>query len=438
MKKITLIALILFLCVSVGYTQKGSTQKADNRIHTLFANQDFFTLQKEYPRLKKSASEQGLLYMEFYLNSYFNKPEKAMENVELVAKNVSSWLNGDEQLKVACLIADNSAKMQNYTNAASVYEQLVEQLSLYWDSNWLRPYQEMAQFYNILKKASPMEVIYPEQVTIPLNQDSAGLFTMKVYSFDSESTKFDFVMDFGANFSMVEEQYIQDLKIKIIADSVIVKGGSGVSVYSKIGIAEELYIEEIKLKNVPFLVVNEILDLELEHDTTFHQLTNYKIKGIIGYHVLQAFEHLTIEKTKLTVSKSFDKHRQMPNMINFNYLSYIHVTSSKNSLLMLFDSGLFESELHSNYLLKNPKENQNLPVDSIRKAHFGGVQMFEYYKKENFQCKIGNKKIYFSDINIYNDLDISPILIDGIIGRDIILNNKQIIIDFKNMYFDVK
>jgi hypothetical protein len=235
---------------------------------------------------------------------------------------------------------------------------------------------------------------------------------------------------------MVEEQYIQDLKIKIIADSVIVKGGSGVGVYSKIGVAEEIYIEEIKLKNVPFIVVNKIL--ELEKDTIYHHLVNYGIKGIIGHHVLEAFKYLTIEKTKLIVSKPPDKSKQMPNMINFNHLSYIHVITSKNSLLMFFDSGLFESELNNNYLSKNLKENQSLPVDSIGKVYIGAIQMFKYYKKKNFQCKIGNKKIRFSDIKIYNDLEISPILVDGIIGRDIILNNKQIIIDFINMYFKVK
>ena len=130
------------------------SQKADNRIHALLAKRDFFTLQKEYPRLKKSASKEGLSYMKFYLNSYFNNYEEAMKDVELVAKNEFSWASGEEQLEVAHLIADNSAKMQDYANAAFVYEQLVEQLSPYWDSNALKPYQEIALLYNILGKSS--------------------------------------------------------------------------------------------------------------------------------------------------------------------------------------------------------------------------------------------------------------------------------------------
>jgi hypothetical protein len=413
-------------------------QKADNRIHALLGKQDIFTLNKEYPRLKKSSSEEGLLYMEFYLNSYFNKPEKAMEKVELIAQNASSWLNGEERLHVACLIADNSAKLQNYTNAAFVYEQLVEQLFPYWDSNLLKPYKEMALFYNILGMLSPMEIIYPEQTIIPLKQDSGGLFTIGISTPDSGAINFDFVMDFGANFSMIEEEYIEDLGIKIIADSIIVKGGSGIGVYSKIGVAEEIHIGEIKLKNVPFLILNKIIELELENDTTSHHLTNYAIKGIIGYHVLQAFEYLIIEKTKLMVSKSIDRHKQAPNMIDFNNSLYIQAITSKSSLLMYFDSGSLESELNNNYILKNPKRNQNLSVDSIRKVHLGGIQLFKYHRKKNFQCKIGNKKIHFPEIKIYDDLGISSMLIDGIIGKDIISNNKQIIIDFKNMYFEVK
>jgi hypothetical protein len=409
----------------------------------LFANQDFFTLQKEYPTLKKSASQLGLLYMEFYLNSYFNKPEEAMKNVERVTANAHTWLSGEEHLQLSYLIADNCAKMQNYTDAASVYEQLVEQLSLYWDSNALKPYQEMALFYNILGMASPMEIIYPEQTTIPLKQDSAGLFTIEICTPDTGSIKFDFVMDFGANFCMIEEQYIEDLNIKIIADSIIiVKGGAGKGVYSKIGIAEEIYIGEIKLRNVPFLVFDKIIDFEaeLKNDTVFQRLTDYGIKGIIGYHVLQAFEHLTIEKTKMVVSKYYEKPKQIPNMISFSYLTYIHVISSRKSLLMLFDSGSPESELNNNYLLKNHKENKNFIADSIEKAHLMDTQIFKYYKKKNFQfqCKIGNKKIHFPDIKIYDYLGIFPLLIDGMFGTDIISNNKQIIIDFKNMYFEVK
>jgi hypothetical protein len=430
MKKISLLFVAISFSIAFVFAQK-----ADNRIHTLIMNQDFFTLQKEYPHLKKSASEPWQLYAKFYLNSYFNKPEKANGTVELLSEYVFPIISGEERLSAAHLIADNEAKKGNYTDAASVYEQLLEQLTPQWDSNSLKPYQDMYKFYNVLQNVPPMEIAYThERTIIPLKQDTAGLFTMPVHSSGLEPVKLDFVIDFGANFCMIDERYVDDFGIKIIADSILLQGGIGVSVYTKIGIADEIQIGEITLKNVLFFISSRKI---VETDTISY-LSNYEIQGVIGFPILQAFEHLTIEKTRLLISKSPTKSKHTPNMMIFAYRIYIKAVTPQRVLCLLFDSGASDSELNSNYLSKIPKGNQNLPVDSIQKGAYGGVQTFTYYKKKNFQCKIGDKKIHFPEINIYNDLALTFLLTDGSIGKDVILKHKQTIIDFKNMYFEVK
>ncbi len=425
MKKVSILSLIILINLF------SYAQSSDTRIANLFASQDFFTLKQEFPDLSKNASEQYRLLSMAYLDSYFNKPAQANETIQLLLQKYPDFL-GEKSYLVALLMADNYIKEQNYRFAASIYEQLIAQWEPYLSDTALAPYRNVFQMYKVLENIEPMFVSYDNaQAIVPLKNDAVGLLTFPVKTETSETI--DFVLDFGAGYSMIEEQYVDDFGIEILADSILAGSGVGIDIYSKIGIAKEIQIGEIKVQNVVFFIAPKILPESVSDSL------HYEIKGIIGLPVLREWEHLTIKSSgELIVSKSTEKQKFPSNLIVNSNILYLQSVTPKNKLLMQFDSGGKRSHLTHLYLEKTKENTSKLIPDSISITSYGGTKKIPVYKKKKFQCKIGHKKITLPLIDIYKEevSNYGMLPADGLIGRDIIDLNKETIIDFKNMTID--
>lgn len=419
----------LFILFFILITFSLHSQDAELRLSYLFSKNDFFKLKDEYKQLKEKTSKPMQLFIESYLCSYFNQPEEANENIKSILAEYPDFLTAEHQLNMALLLSDNELKLQNYKNSASIYAQLIEQLTPYWDENSMKPYKSMYRLYNSLQNVKPMEISYlkyPHNTTISLKKDSVGLITLPVNSNNSVE-KLDFILDFGAGFCVTEEKYADSLGIKILADSIMSTTAIGTTVYFKIGVADEILIGNIKIKNVIFLLSsNKILD------NLPQSFASYEIYGIIGFPVLQILEKLTLTNSILTVSKSYNNSEYTSNMIICNNILFVQVVSQNDTLLMQFDSGTTNSYLTNRYLLKENAEN--LTMNSIKKGSVNGIKEFRVYKKQNFSCRIGTKDIVIPLIDIYiDDLQTTSLPIDGVIGQDIMRECKTITVDFKNM-----
>jgi hypothetical protein len=278
-----------------------------------------------------------------------------------------------------------------------------------------------------------MSVVYGKKLTkIPLNKDSFGLLTLPVFIGKEKSNTLHFTLDFGANLSMIEEKYIDNFNIQIVSDSILVANPYGSYSYVKIGVAKELYLGDILVKNVIFLIYpNRIMDIYPENE----------MNAILGMPVLQALENLQISNSSLSISPLSKSGKQQPNMLISNSSLFVHAKSSNNKSLSLhFDSGTDETHLNKNYLSKNQENVHKFIADSIHRAVFGGVQKINILKMPYFSCKIGHKNLHFSSMCIEMTDYLSDYFpIDGVLGLDIITQHKKVvIIDFKNMYFQIK
>ena len=428
----SLIIVLVTLTIPVLHAQSTDVQ-----LNALLGSGNFFKLKEEYPKLKEKSSEAIQLFVEAYLGSYFNQPEQANENIRLIFQFYSEYpdiFTPELQLSLYYFMAENEARIQNYKNAASIYAQLIEQLADFLDINALNAYKEMYRFYNSLQNVSQMEISYTgTNKTIPLKRDTVGLLTLSVNS-NNLNENFDFVLDFGAGFCMVEEKYANSLGIKVLADSVFVRTGIGTVEYSKMGIADEITIGDVKVKNVIFnLSPDKIVDKLPD------SISNYKITGIIGFPVLRAFGHLIITDSQLVISKSPVSLIHSSNMMMCGNELYVQTVSAEDTLLMLFDSGSGDSYLTSYYLSNRDINKENLEKSTRGRISYGGMREFEIYKKADFSCQIGVKEFVFPSIDIHiENFQVSTLLIDGVIGQDVIKQSSATIIDFKNMYFQIK
>jgi len=427
---------LLILVIIILITNILQAQTADEQISTLFANNDFFKLKAAYPALKEQASKPMQLFIEAYLCTYFNQPEQAGKSISTllsdVVKEYPHFLTSEHQLLLAVFWAENEAKLQNYENAASIYSQLIEQLAPHWNEEDLKSYKMQYHIYLSLQNVPKMEISYLDTTaTIPLKEDTIGLLKLPVKG-NNPQAKFDFVLDFGAGYCITEEKYAKSLGINVLKDSFSMKTGIGTDEYCKIGLAYELMIGDVRIKNVVFLLYPDKILKDLP-DTASH----YEINGIIGFPVLSALEHLKIAENQLVVSKSVTKPVFSSNMMTFSNQIFVQSISNEDTLFMFFDSGATKSDLRNHYVSNRSIDKESLVISTQKSASLGGIQTFSMYKKTDFPCQIGTKTFIFPSIDIFvEDIPFTAFPVDGTIGRDFMKKSSATIIDLKNMYID--
>jgi hypothetical protein len=429
----TVLTITLIVCSSFLMAQRS-----DSRLNDLFAKQDFFELNKQYPLLKKRASEQFQLFMGAYVNSYFNKPAEANENIRQLYDKYPDWAPEVYHLIFSIMIADNELNMQNYNKMASTYKQIIEQYAPQYDSIFLNSWENIYKMFAPLADVPPMEVTYSKKtIKIPLKQDTHGLLNMPVYTGENNTDTLYFLVDLGSGMSAIEERFAEALKVKILADSILVSDVYDSHYqYIKIGVADELNLGEIQIKNVAFLIFPDRIVADFFPDD--------EVYALFGLPVMQLLEKIELSKSTLLISPSPKQLKKTQNILLSNGQMFVHTKTQKAFLSMHFDSGRSISMLTQNYLSKTLDTAGLIfkSIDTMLVVDGKEIHHTEPEKalKTDFVCHIGGKRvpIPFVHVETQDYLPGSRILPDGVLGTDLIMNNKKVIIDFKNMYFEVK
>jgi hypothetical protein len=408
-------------------------QQSDWKLGDLLSKQNYFYLNEQYPLLKKQASKPYQLLTEAYLNCFFNNPTASNENIRELMSKYYNWLPISYQLPLALMAAENEMSVQNYNKAASVYTQIIEQCRPYYDSISLAWLINSHKICASLVDVPPMEVIYNQKhAKIPLIRDTWSLLKFPVYTYN-EKKRTDtlyFMWDLGTNFSAMEERYMEFLKVKILSDSILISDPYGNYKYGKIGVVDELDLGEIQIKNIVFVIIPGRFTEHYPDDEMY---------AIFGLYAMKMLENMQITKSTLLISPSPKQFKKTQNMLLSNGSIFVNTKTTKTSLCMHFDSGRNISILTNNYLSKTG-DTTNLIIDSVFVEDRKEMRKTIMIQKTNFTCQISNKKLSFPLIHIETQ-DYLPnysILSDGVLGTDVILNNKKLTIDFKNMYFKVR
>lgn len=420
---------IFILIIILRFTIPVRAEHPDTVINRYLADREFFRLRDEFPQLAEGAEEPLSLFAQAYLGSYFNDLPRANQHIRTLLKEHSDWLGIDDRIALAARLADNEARLQHYREAAFIYRQLVNHWPSYKSRATLEIYQGYDKLYSALTNVSPMRIEYMTDTSVMnLKSDRMNLTTVPV---SYEKIHCDFILDLGAGISMVEEQYIDEFDIEILGDSIMVRGGTGHDRFVRIGIAKEMRIGEIKIENLVFLITP---------DKIVEDIPGYDIRGIIGLPVMQLFEKITVTTAgQLKVTRSPDDIPYPPNMMIVNNMVYVQMIAGRDSLLMHFDSGSNVSSLSNHYFGRSNHGLTYTSASQARLASYGGFRVFPVYTIENFKCRIGTRNLLLPSIDIIlEDINLTTLPVDGVIGQDIMRMNRETMIDFKNMYFDFR
>lgn len=422
-------------------------QNADERIGTLMGESRWFELEDELKSTPADSINPLLRQMAIAMtHHYFNRSDSACMVLSDLLNNHQQEL-GSNSLSMAILLGINLARTDRYAEAASLMQDLCDQLTAQGvDSTQINGYRLLADQYKVYAENSPIcKPIHPNrEYRIPMvieNETEQHALMMNGF-INGNGSKL--VFDTGAGINIISPKQASDYKMKLL-DIYVPMQGTGTQ-QGQFALADTLQIGDMAWINVPFLVV----DIQAGHtkaDSILKQLP-----PVIGLPVMLKMQEIQLDfASREFIIPPVPTRNQLGynNMLrnDSENLKIASIDKNGNMMLCHFDTGGYYTKLTSNWYAKHKTETDLSGVkDSIRTAGVGGVLITRAYKIPQMTFQIGHGLAALDSVLVDTGVDLQTGQQknaaylneneDGIIGLNLLERFARIILNFKDMYID--
>lgn len=399
MKKLLLSIVLTFTTLSTF------AQSADDRVGEMMNSGQWFELRDFLQNSTDSVNPFLSDFAEAMLAHFFNKPEEA---IELSSALINSGnLDRGNVLSVSQLIAVDMGVLGQNEKAAQVLTQILNQTKQYLDSTTIAIFENQIDRHAALSKYNPYRVKKSTGViSIPMKIDTLTMVEsqppiMVSYLTDCQinGNSCEIRFDTGAGMNVISSQKAKEMGLKPL-NAYMVAGGTRETAGVPMAIADSLYLGDLTIYDVPFLV----LDIRTGHDTLDVHLQRTDI--IIGYEVMNALKHikLNFENSCLMVSdNSFIPSSDKPNMMIANG-NQIVVQGSVNGSPILIDpdcgDGSFGIFFEDSWPIMKTFVKENQEPRKALMGGSGGYDELQVYKIQDVPLTIGTSTISIPEIDL--------------------------------------
>lgn len=240
------------------------------------------------------------------------------------------------------------------------------------------------------------------EATLPMKKDIVGLLRIPV-RFGKKSMKF--VFDTGANLSVVSEKTAR-----------------------KIGVADEITLGDIAVKNVVFIVMP---------DKALRFFKFYKINGIIGFPVINQLKEIRLNYAENTLTiPAIPTNSEEKNFAMEGLMPLIEIGYRNESMVFTFDTGANATALYPKFYEKYAAEiDSTCELGTIISGSAGGMEKNRAYKLTNVQMRIAGRDVVLPEVSLLKDVQTEHSkYFFGNLGQDAIKQFKTVIINFDKMF----
>ncbi len=440
---IKIFLLVVFMLVSLT----AWAQNADERIGLMMGESRWFELEDELKSTPADSINPLLRQMAITMtHHYFNRPDSACMVLSDLLNNHQQEL-GNNSLSMAILLGINLARTDRYAEAASLLQDLCDQLAAQGvDSSQIESYSLLADQYQVYAKNSPIcKPIHPNrEYRIPMvieNETGQHALMMNGFINGNESK---LVFDTGAGINIISPKQASDHNLKLL-DAYMPMLGIGKQ-YGQYALADTMRIGDMTWINVPFFVV----DIQAGHTKADSFLK--QLPPVIGLPVMLSMQEIQMDFTNhefIIPSSPTPNPMNRSNLLR-NDSENLRVASTDkdgNPLLFHFDTGGYYTKLTPKWYAGHKAEiDATGSPDSIRIAGVGGISITRAYRMPKMTFSIGRGTADLDSVMVDTGIDLhsgnqkmTEYLNgneDGTIGLNLLERFARIILNFKDMYID--
>jgi len=415
---------LFFICFFTGSVLQAADR---NPLDSLLVHRHFFELQrqlqsdayKELPTYKR-------LYYQAFLHNFFH--DLTTSNNE-IAQLLAVHKNQLTTVQIGYLLMkkiDNHVKLYQYREAHITTQLLLRKYRSALSVDEREDVRNSDLIWKGLQNVPPQTTTIAGENQIGYRRDLAGLITVPVNFVDSS---FYFVFDTGANISVITESYARKASLRKLNVRFKVRAITGLEVNANLGIADELRLGNIVVKNVVFMIFPD--------SSLSFARGMYTIKGILGFPVIEQLQEVHIDKNNLTVPQvAVDR-----NIRNFGIdelLPVISVGYNTDTLAFTFDTGAQFTFLNEPFYHDYKKLVDTAGYSfEMQIGGAGGVAKSKAYRLSQIPITVAGQAAVLKDVAVKTSSSTpKDELYYGNFGQDIMNQFKEMVINFRYMYVD--
>ena len=418
----TIAALTLFSACS---NKKSISAAADKTLHSLLDQHDYFKLETKLKQYNDSLGDDKRLYFKSYLDNAFNHNLDCITDVDDLLKNYAADFPDSVKVQLSRLQSDSYFKTYQYAKAAQTDSAILKHYARGLSKDVVDDIKNDILSRGALKNTAPQQTIIKTNITIPWTRDKLGLIEIPV---TCKALVYSGIFDTRANISTITKTYAAKLGLHILPVTYNEgSGATGIQFKTGMGVADELNIGGIIVRNVVFQVMPDSI--------LYISQVKYQLNMIIGFPVIEQMKEIDIYKDGRMVIPQTPVQTSLHNFALDGLDPVIALKTGNDTLAFNFDSGAASSVFYAAYF--NRYKTAILKNSTKKTVGFGGAggaQKKMVYILPKVDLAVGGKAVTIDSISVL-DAKITPAeKLYGNIRQDFTNKFNEVIYNFKYMY----
>ncbi len=415
-----------FLFIAATALSISCLSQINKQVKDQIDNKDLFTLSETIKN--KGLDNLSKKYAEAILSNAFGHYE---ESIKTIAEWKTQFGKGNDSIysELMQVNIDNYYKSNRYDLAANTTKEILDSYGQWQSEENKKDFNNTYKIWKGLSNTPPQEILIPQKVALPFTRDLAKLINLPVNHAGGMTQG---IFDTGANISVANSSTAKKMGLKIVADSVSVKAITGNEVYVEIGVADEIKIGEITIKNPYFLIFPDA-DLSFANGA-------YVINLIIGFPIIMNLGEVGFDlKNNLFLVNQEHQKNIRPNLFVDGLTPIVQLHYQKKPLLFSFDSGADRTSFYARFY-DLVKDDNGLKLNAAKSTigGAGGMKTIDVMVAPRLTLVVGKEKVKLQKSEILKEnLMSKKEHLFGNLGQDVLTARNKYVFNLKEMYFEL-
>ena len=399
MKRVILIVTIALFCIA------AKAQNSNERISAAMNSSDFFGLHEIYHNTPKDSIHPFLeVFSRCLIGNRFNRPDISIPAFDELLKTQSNNLDLNLLLQSSVMYSMDLSRAGKNQEAYDLLSAVLSTAYQMVDSVSLAPYANMAAQYKSLTQYSPYQISFTaDKGIIPFDTIPAGNTGSKQYlmhlteaQLNGNSVKITF--DTGAGVNVITDSLARAYGLEFLDADVAATGVA--SSAGKYAMAKELVLGNIKIRHVPFYVIN----ISSHNEKADKYINLFEL--IVGSELMLQLKDVTIDFSSKEIQVpvvASEPSNVQPNICLSSSMNLIAKSAINNQpLIFNIDSGdAGFGRLNSDFFDANKEYlTTYCETDTVNTAGVGGVWSVLCYKYPNVNLILGGNSVVLPAIDV--------------------------------------
>lgn len=410
MKLKALIFFCAFLCVALKATATEPSA-AD-----LYESKQCFELRDQL-RSKHNIAGADKIFFEAVVANRFHRPYRSLDLLKRYlsrADGNSRWIVDSYQI-----LADNYLKTFQYQKAADAYGTILRKYGSKLDKDETEDYANSFQLWNSLRSVPPQ--------TVASHGSTLLKGSVKSVPLTINGHELSLAIDSGAAISIIINSLAHEFGLQIIDATIKMGSITGATVNAKLGVARELKIGKVTLRNVVFLVFD---------DNDLLGPSEGEVKGVVGFPVISALREITVSTDGTITIPSHASKEGLGNLCLEGLKPLVFAFHNGKRLTFTFDTGAARSTFYPGFFsaFKEEIEAGGKQTSGEKLTGVGGSRNVAAYSFKDLTLMISGRQVRFNQVAILTEYTLSDSHhFYGNLGQDLIKHFSRMTLNFNAM-----